>query len=431
MSNTLGSIHRIKKFNKFFSIYLFLLFFFGIYYLYYKHNVGNDSSISEYLINYQGGFVRRGLIGEIIFIYSDYFNLNLRFQIFLIQSIIYSIFLFLIFNFFKNFKKNIIILFCIYTPIFLLYPVAEIESLGRKETFLYVFFLSLLLINDKRKANIYTLLVLPLICMIYEEIILFSPYIFSVLIIKNKIGDFKSLFKLALLFIPSICIILYFLIFPISVDQHNIMAQSLMNVFGESCYMSCSLLIGNDINNFSSMLSYIWGEHTNLPIILVRYLLIIVIGFSPIFFLSIFSNFNKNIFFYKIKINNVFIFLLLSYIPIIPLFVLGGDWGRWVGMTISFTTIFYFYLYKNNFIKVNYKLIEKKIVFFRNKKKLVIFLFFIFAFGWNQKTTNVEDVATNPFYKIPYNTAKRIFGWESFQILQDSTIIQWHKKIVE
>ena len=41
------------------------------FYLYTKHNVSNDSSISEWLINYHGGFTRRGLGGEINFFLAN------------------------------------------------------------------------------------------------------------------------------------------------------------------------------------------------------------------------------------------------------------------------------------------------------------------------------------------------------------------------
>ena len=50
--------------NKFLIFILFNIFY-VIFYLYFKHEVGNDTSISEWLINYQGGFTRRGLGGEI------------------------------------------------------------------------------------------------------------------------------------------------------------------------------------------------------------------------------------------------------------------------------------------------------------------------------------------------------------------------------
>ena len=46
----------------FYDLNLILLFFFSIIYLYSKHDVANDSTISEWLINYKGGFTRRGFL---------------------------------------------------------------------------------------------------------------------------------------------------------------------------------------------------------------------------------------------------------------------------------------------------------------------------------------------------------------------------------
>jgi len=114
-----------------------------------------------------------------------------------------------------------------------------------------------------------------------------------------------------------------------------------------------------------------------------------------------------------------------------PLFIFGYDWGRWVGMMISFSTLFYFFLYKFEYIDVNLEKISNILNFFINKKKLTIFIFIIFAFGWNQKTVMSGDIATNPLWKIPYNTSKLLFGWESFRILQDFPLSKWHKKYIE
>ena len=54
-----------ENINKNLFLYLLILLFFSIFFLYEKHNVGNDSTISEWIINYAGGFTKRGLIGEI------------------------------------------------------------------------------------------------------------------------------------------------------------------------------------------------------------------------------------------------------------------------------------------------------------------------------------------------------------------------------
>ena len=95
----------IKKinFNHLFFFYINLIFLLAVFYLYQKHQVGNDSTISEWIINYQGGFTRRGLIGEVCFQLAKILDLELRYVIFLIS--IYFIFYFfnIIINLFKKF----------------------------------------------------------------------------------------------------------------------------------------------------------------------------------------------------------------------------------------------------------------------------------------------------------------------------------------
>ena len=56
--------------NQYILFYLVILLFFSYFFLYFKHQVGNDSTISEWLINYEGGFTRRGLGGEINIFFS-------------------------------------------------------------------------------------------------------------------------------------------------------------------------------------------------------------------------------------------------------------------------------------------------------------------------------------------------------------------------
>ena len=181
-------IMNIKKFNNYFFIYVSLLFLFGIFWLYIKHNVGNDSTISEWFINYQGGFTRRGFVGEICFQIAKYFDLRLRFVIFLFQSFVYSIFLILIYRFFRNIPTNLIIILSIFTPIFLLYPIAEIEVLARKETFVFISFLIFLNIsNSNYSSNLplyYVFFVLPIICLIWEPVVFFFPFIAAVLVLR-------------------------------------------------------------------------------------------------------------------------------------------------------------------------------------------------------------------------------------------------------
>ena len=92
--------------KKQFSIYLITLFIFSVFYLYQKHLVGNDSTISEWLINYEGGFTKRGIIGQLAIEFSRFFNSELRWTIFLMQCFTYSLYFFLLFNEAINFPTT-------------------------------------------------------------------------------------------------------------------------------------------------------------------------------------------------------------------------------------------------------------------------------------------------------------------------------------
>ena len=71
--------------EKYLKLYVSILFIFSIFYLYGKYNVGNDSTVSEWLINYEGGFTKRGLIGQIAINISEFFNYSLRQSILFFQ----------------------------------------------------------------------------------------------------------------------------------------------------------------------------------------------------------------------------------------------------------------------------------------------------------------------------------------------------------
>ena len=81
-----------KDFNKFFSYYLSILLLFGIFFLYEKHTVGNDSTISEWIINYQGGFTKRGIIGQLSIYITNFFKLDLRDVILIFQIFILTVY---------------------------------------------------------------------------------------------------------------------------------------------------------------------------------------------------------------------------------------------------------------------------------------------------------------------------------------------------
>ena len=273
-----------KNINFYIFIYLSILFLFSVFFLYQKHDVANDSTISEWLINYEGGFTKRGLVGQLSIYLSNFFIIKLRDTIFLFQTLLVGAYFFLIYHFLKNILYNKIFIFAIFTPIFILYPVAEIEVLARKEIFIFVYLLiySFIPIRKKNYKFFYKLCLLPVAMLIWEPVIFFILFFFFLDLIENKIKKINKLFFLSIIsYLPSIILAVYIALNPISDEAHKLMASSLMENFNESCYMSCDLL-----RSKSSIYQQFQGNFNKYSIeIFIRYILIILIGFGPLFIL--------------------------------------------------------------------------------------------------------------------------------------------------
>ena len=394
--------------KKNFLLFIIFLIIFAVFYLYIKHNVGNDSSVSEWLINYNGGFTRRGLGGEIAIIIANLFDFSLRQSIFFIQSLFHVSFLVLVFLYLKNLKINIIQLFAIFAPIFLLYPIAEIEVLGRKEMVLFLSFIVALFLCEKKNSekyiNIYYFFILPIVVLIYEQVVLFFPFFAAVAIIQNNLNTFKKVFKnLLIIFFPSILIFIYVFTNPLSMEGHGVMCAYLQSEFGEKCYMSAKLLVSNTIyfSTFDFVHQYAHIEHY------IRYILIFLIGFFPLNLLVSKNRFlEKNNFIAKNFKPNILFFLLYS--PSIFLFIWGYDWGRWVNITYSFSILFYIYLFKKSIISNDFRIKNNLWNSIVKKKILISLIFFIFAFSWAPKTVITGDLGSFPIYRIPYKAFKII-----------------------
>ena len=414
------------------SFLVFILFniLFVIFYLNLKHTVANDSSISEWLINYQGGFTRRGFGGELAIVLSNLFDASLRKSIFLIQTTIHVSYLLLLYFYFKNLKLNILQLFALYAPIFLLYPIAELEVLGRKEIILFLFFLTIIFFggrkHDGKIIDKLIFFVSPIVCLIWEELVLFFPFFAAVLIIKNNIKTFKEVFKkLIIVFFPAIVTFVYIFITPLSENGHQVMCGFLKDEFGEQCYMSASMLITSTIH-FDTL----WIHNNAHLEHYLRYVLIFLIGFLPLNILVSQNNFinNDNFISKNFKLNTLFYIL---YLPSLLLFMFGYDWGRWINITYTFAILLYIYLLKNKLITNDLKFKNLILIKTIKNKIIVSFIFIIFAFCWNPKTVITGDIATNSLYKIFYNTSKKVFNFNGIRLFQDNPLIKFHKNYIE
>jgi len=387
-------------------LYLLILFFFSVFHLYIKSSTGNDSTISEWLINYTGGFTKRGIIGQISIFFSRLFSTDLRDVIFYFQSIATGVYYILVFNFLKNIKCDRIFLLAIFTPIFLLYPVAELEVLARKETFLFIIVLIYLTIpiNNKNLIYIGKLTLLPLGILIYEPLIFLILFWIATDIIYNKFEKLNFNFiKNCFTYLPTILLAGYIAVNPLSSEEHAQMASILKTEFNERCYTACHMLLTHStiFKNLQHNLDKYSFE------VIIRYSLIIIIGFGPLFILLFNSKLkNENLFFFKYFKNLLTPFLFILS-PVIVWFAMAGDWGRFVNIIYVFSIIFFISLYKNNLILLDKNKLKRNYINKLSKRTFII-IFIIFCFGWNPKTMITGDVASFPGYRIPYKFFKII-----------------------
>ncbi len=396
-----------KNWSNYFKIYVLALIIFGIFFLYSKHDVGNDSSLSDWLINYEGGFVRRGLIGEMIINFSNALSLKLRDSILIFQLFFFVSYYFLITLFCKNMFHNRIIILAIFSPIFLLYPVAEIEVLGRKELIIFLIFLSYLLFDVKsfKIQLIYKLILFPASILTWEPMFLFFPFIFLIDLFVFKIKKFdKKFLYLLSSYLLSIFFVIIIYLNPFQKENYDIMSNFLKNQFSETCYMSCSFVGKQSENSFSELFKVILEKFEFTYAI--RYLIIILVGFLPLYLLSIYSKTkSKNQVLIISKFKNIFFPFLLAFLPSTVLYLVMYDWARIVHVSYTFSILTFLYLLKENFIELSNQKIQKSYIS-KLPKKFFIIVFFLFAFSWNPKVVMVDDVASKPIYATPYKFYK-------------------------
>ena len=385
----------IDKFYKLILIiYLSLISVLSIYYLMAVNIVSTYNAMTEWVINYQGGFVRRGLIGEIVYQISVFFDLNLRFCFLILQSSLYLIYYYYVYKLFKDLKANYLIILAIFSPIFLIFPIAELEAIGRKEVLI---FLSLIFIIDlylKYKSNnliVFTIsIIYPILLLNFEASIFYSFFFISLIFITIQKINLFNILKLIIFSLPSL-IVIWAIYFNPHLPSETAQMCAELEKIGEKCGLAAAFI--------SKTIDYHMAEVNWKFAHIIRYFFIFILGFGALMILVGCSKFDEK------KINKIILKLPFIYhfviliIPTLVMFIIAVDTGRWTHMSYSCAIIFYFGLLKNKIIILNYNnkiinLLDKKL---NNFTKLIVFI--LLCFSWNPKAVYHEDLGSIPLYR--------------------------------
>lgn len=363
----------IYKYQNFFKILIYFSVLIIIINFFYFVKEQSLNQYSDWLINYQGGFVRRGLIGEIFFQLHKISLVRLDIIVFLFVSFFYFIFYKNFLNLVEKLNFNFINLLIIFSPFSFIYPVMEEKASGRKDI-IYLFFLTYLCLYLKKfKFNYQKYLIIFLIAITilsHTGFIFLVPFYITVFFLLNKNQKIKILLKelFIISFVTTLICLYIFLNKNIDDEGVKLICESVSRYVRSDCANS------GYISTLSWSLEYnlklkndLWmTENYNL-----FYSMMFLIFFSPLLYIFNFSYFEK---FQKLKI--LYPALILIFLTL-PLYYLGVDYGRYMHLTYLSLAIIYFFSLKEKLI------ISKPLRLNKNKKfnpAIIVIAIFLYGF---------------------------------------------------
>lgn len=386
-----------NNFRLYLLVYLIFVTISSILFLNDTYLLTTNNSIAEWLINYQGGFGRRGFLGEIFLEVSSFTKINLKQIIFYFLVIFILTYHYLLFLFLKNLKFNIFFIIAVLSPLFVIFPIAEIEALGRKDILIPTLFLILSLLYQKldiNKLSIVLLFSYTILILTHEVSIFYLPFFYFFIFSKIKKFDLNNL--LLILFISTYFLTLIYFLTQSNFTEVNIekMCNYLIEIHNTRCGLGAYVL-NRSLDENIAELGLINFFHVT------RAIWIFFLGFIGLIIIvpnTIFNLDNSKIFFLN-HINFFKIFLLLWTPTLIPFFI-AVDWGRWFNLSYTMSFLFYFFCLRYELIKFENKHLFKQIKIFFEKKIFIIFFLFLFCFSWNPKAIYLDDLGSIPIYRI-------------------------------
>jgi len=381
------------------TYFLYLILGFVFFLTFHLNEFPIKYTFTDWLINYEGGFVRRGLLGQIVFELSKLLNIQIKFLILIFQISIYLIYFILFFLLLSKIETNFFWLLIIFSPISFLYPMAELEALGRKDIFVITSFLIFSIINYRSFSSLLFsfIFIFTLSCLIHEITFFYIFHYLFVFYVKNKIFINQKLnIKHYLVSFLSLGVLLY-----LNLYLHNfVIIEDIVNSYN---YENLTALSGSFSHISPTIDSVFFKTFSKINIVTIaRYGFLILISTIPfIYFIKIKSDYeNKYFNFQNIFISNI----LLS----IPLYLLIFDWGRVIYINYNFFIIIIIFIFNSNLINTKY--LQKKLEVISKPIKILFFIFICLSFS--PKLLITDDLGSKPLYKSATKIFKIIKNFE-------------------
>lgn len=301
--------NKERSLVKYFSIGIVLIYIGVFIALYLKAEEPFSAwTISDWLINYtDGGFKRRGLLGDVFFYIQDITGLKLQFQIFILQIVGLSGILYWTLLYLKKYKVDLFYLSIMASPYILLFPALTVRNAGRREIILILIMLWYSF-SKKSKLNDTLLWIFYIIFLfIHEAGFFFLPFLLWINYSKWQKINSKYMLSIAVAAFASIGII-YFLGGNVNQGESLSILKSRGVVFQKENIFDLEYYF-----DFNYVLQY------KLSFLVHAIELLVIV-------------FQMGLYIYLFKKESFYSYLFCNMICLIwvaPLYYLGIDWMRW------------------------------------------------------------------------------------------------------
>ena len=319
------------KFNFFKASYSVIVVTMTLLLVHYAGQVyrgGHPWKTGDWLINYSGGLIRRGLMGELSMLIGAFTGIGLKWTIFFIQALAFTSFVYLVLNKFSKFKDAPASVLLLLSPAFaFMFWVNSNASVFRKELLVYLVVIMILEAFSRFRVSYFlywSALALFVVSGLSHEIAIFAwPFLFFSIwdwSVKNKISTAQMLLLNLPIALAVVLILYVTLAYRGSLGSVTAICESLQgHGFREGICIGAISWLQYDANfGYQQVLNYgvaFW----------LNYLILGLIAFAPLFFL---------------KLDRPIWWLIAgSVFLILPLFLVAVDYGRFISILFTSTVL--------------------------------------------------------------------------------------------
>ena len=356
------------------------IFFLIINFIYFYINLVENSdtniyAFNELFVNYQAGFIRRGLLGEIAWQLNEIFFVEPRVFFSFLFLIIYFFQIILFFNLFKKFiVSRVFFIFIFFSPSLLLFHIYSPDLFFLKDAIIKLVFLfhafifykfNVLKKNKSEYLRYLKFVIIPILFFVvltheYQVFSLSLHILISIGIAKNG----KEIKEVILIYSPLLISILLVILFFGNQSQFENLSQ-ILNIFNVELNPYLGGGLYSYVGGFYKWHFYYFSYQDFISLFLSFIL-------SFLIFLILFQYLiEKKIIFFQSKHQKKY---LLYFLPVLIPIILTSDHGRNLAF-LSFYLVTFFSILKINILEFKKKinLILKNLF-----KKYAVFIFIFF-----------------------------------------------------